>query len=144
VGEKGTVRIRGGNSLDYYAALASKLVIVSAERIVSEEELRGDSKPNAIPGIAVNVIVEAPYGAHPTALFGHYDNDPWWFKDYIAASRDEEKFNKWLKEWVLDVVSHEGYLKKLGAKRLEQIRSDPVKGYNPFIQRRMDKLGEVN
>ncbi len=144
VGEKGTVRIRGGNSLDYYAALASKLVIVSAERIVSEEELRGDSIPNTIPGIAVNVIVEAPYGAHPTALFGHYDNDPWWFRDYIAASRDEEKFNKWLQEWVLDVVSHEGYLEKLGAKRLEQIRSDPAKGYNPFIQRRMDKLGEVN
>lgn len=143
VGEKGTVRIKGGNFLDYYAALASKLVIVSAEKIVSEESLR-DGQTNAIPDLAVDVIVEAPYGAHPTAVFGCYDNDPWWFKEYLAASKDDAKMNKWLQEWVFDVGSHEGYLEKLGTKRLDHIKSDPLKGYNPTIKRRMDKLGEVN
>ena len=143
VGEKGTVRIRGGNSLDYYAALASKLVIVSAEKIVPEELLR-DGQINAIPDFAVDVIVEAPYGAHPTALFGFYDNDPWWFKEYLAASKEEAKMNNWLKEWVFDVGNHEGYLAKLGSRRLKHIGSDPQKGYNQSIKRRMDKLGEVN
>ncbi|MCM0759487.1 hypothetical protein M7775_13065 [Sporomusa sphaeroides DSM 2875] len=142
VGEKGTVRIKGGNFLDYYAALASKLVIVSAEKIVPDESLR-DEQANAIPDCAVDIIVEAPYGAHPTAVFGCYDNDPWWFKEYLAASKDADKMNQWLKEWVLDVGSHEGYLEKLGTKRLNHISSDPQKGYNPTIRRRMDKLGEV-
>ncbi len=143
VGEKGTVRIKGGNFLDYYAALASKLVIVSAEKIVSEESLR-DGQANAIPDFTVDVIVEVPYGAHPTAVLGYYDNDPWWFKDYLAASKDAAKMNNWLKEWIFDVGSHEGYLEKLGTKRLKHITSDPQKGYNLTIRRRMDKLGEVD
>jgi len=143
VGEKGTVRIRGGIFLDYYAALASKLVIVSAERIVPEKELLDMPEANAIPGFTVDVIVELPYGAHPCALPGHYDNDPWWFRDYLAASRDAEKFRNWLQEWALDVKDHEGYIKKIGSRRLEYIKSDPEKGYNPNIRRRLDKLEEV-
>lgn len=143
VGENGTVRLQGGTFLDYHAALASKLVIVSAERIVPESELRQSPEFNAIPGITVDVIVELPHGAHPTALYGHYDNDPWWFRDYLAASKQEDLFKSWLNEWVFGPKTHEEYLMKLGSKRLEKLRSDPNKGYNPDIRRRLDKLEEV-
>ncbi len=144
VGEKGTVYIRGGTFLDYHAALASKLVIVSAERIVPEAELRSRPEANAIPGFTVDVIVELPFGAHPTALYGYYDNDPWWFRDYLEASKKEEEFRFWLNDWLLDCGGHAGYLKKLGNTRLEHLRSDPEKGYNAEIRRRLDKLEEVS
>lgn len=143
VGDKGTVRIQGGNFLDYHAAMASKLVIVSAERIVPEEQLRDRPELNAIPGFKVDVIVELPHGAHPTALYGYYDNDPWWFRDYLAASKQESTFAEWLSEWVFEPGSHEGYLEKLGTERLNALQADPVQGYNPKIRRRLDKLGEV-
>jgi len=143
VGEKGTVRILGGAFLDYFAALASKLVIVSAERIVPEETLLERPELNAIPGFTVDVTVELPYGAHPTALYGEYDNDPWWFRDYLAASRERESFQRWLSEWVLGVQGHTGYIEKLGNRRLELIRTSPEFGYNPSIRRRTDKLEDV-
>lgn len=144
VGENGTVKIRGGKFLDYHAALASKLVIVSAERIVPEEQLRQGTEYNSIPGLTVDVIVELPYGAHPTALFGHYDNDPWWFRDYLAASKTEESFRAWLQDWVFNTGDHKGYVDKVGSKRLEYLSSYPEKGYNPNIRRRLDKLEEVH
>ncbi|MCL5935083.1 MAG: acyl CoA--acetate/3-ketoacid CoA transferase subunit alpha [Firmicutes bacterium] len=140
VGEEGTVRIKGGTFLDYYAAQASKVVIVSAERIVPEESLRDQPELNAIPGFLVDVIVELPYGAHPTVVYGYYDNDPWWFKQYLETSKGEETFRQWLQEWVLDVGNHDGYLAKLGLQRLLQLRSDLHRGYNPDIKRRLDKL----
>lgn len=144
VGENGTVYIRGGRFLDYHAALASKLVIVSAERIVPEEGLRQVPEMNSIPGFIVDVVVELPYGAHPTALYGHYDNDPWWFREYLAASKNEEAFQDWLQQWVFGPGSHRGYLDRVGEKRLEVLRANPEKGYNPDIRRRLDKLEEVS
>lgn len=144
VGEKGTVRIKGGSFLDYHAALASKLVIVSAERIVPENELCQTPELNSIPGFKVDVIVELPYGAHPTALYGYYDNDPWWFSDFLKASKEENAFQAWLNDWVIAPGNQAGYLAKVGAKRLSHLRSDTVKGYNPTIRRRLDKLEEVD
>ncbi|KLU60093.1 glutaconate CoA-transferase subunit A [Peptococcaceae bacterium CEB3] len=143
VGDKGTVRIQGGCFLDYYGAIASKLVIVSAEHIVPENQLRDNPERNSIPGLKVDIIVELPYGAHPTALFGYYDNDPWWFRDYLAASKHQETFVDWLSKWVLQPGNHEGYIEKLGTERLHALQADPVKGYNPHIRRRLDKLEEV-
>ncbi|KKM11154.1 hypothetical protein SY88_09925 [Clostridiales bacterium PH28_bin88] len=142
-GEEGTVRIRGGAFMDYYAAMASKVTIVTAETIVPEESLRDLPEANTIPAPFIHAVVELPYGAHPTAVRGFYDNDPWWFKDYLAASKEEEAFQSWLGEWVLGVRDHDEYLGKVGLKRLLSLKADTVRGYNPNIRRRLDRLREV-
>lgn len=143
VGEQGTVRIRGGAFLDYYAAMAAKLTIVSAERVVPEDSLRDLPQSNTIPAQVVHAVIEVPYGAHPTAVWGFYDNDPWWFKTYLAAAQQEDTFQAWVKEWVTEIPDHQQYLEKVGLKRLLSLRADPVLGYNPKIKRRLDKLQEV-
>lgn len=143
VGEDGTVRIRGGAFLDYYAAVASKVTIVSAERIVPEEAMEQPPEANTIPGEVVQAIVEVPYGSHPTALQSFYDNDPWWFKEYIAASRKQETMDAWAEKWIHSVESYDAYLKKVGFQRLQKLRSSMAVGYNPDIKRRLDKLEEV-
>ncbi len=144
VGEDGTVLIEGGTFLDYYAAVASQTTIVSAEEIVSLEEIERTAEMNKIPGMLVNAIVEAPYGAHPTALFGYYDNDPWWFKEYLEASQDTELMREWSKKWIFDLYDYQEYLQKLGEKRLKKLRANQEKGYNPDIKRRLDRLEEVD
>jgi glutaconate CoA-transferase subunit A len=143
VGEDGTVRISGGKFLDYYAAVAAKTTIVSAERIVPKEQMAITAEENSIPGEVVDAILEVPYGAHPTALQGFYDNDPWWFKEYLAASRTDEKMNAWRDKWIYGTESFTGYLEQVGTSRLEQLKADSTLGYNPDIRRRLDKLEEV-
>ncbi len=143
VGEDGTVLITGGAFLDYHAALASEVTIVSAEKIVSKEEIEKTAEMNKIPGMAVDAVLEVPYGAHPTALYGCYDNDPWWFKEYLEASKDVDKMQAWSKEWIYGLDNYREYLDKLGKKRLDQLCADSQKGYNPGMKRRLDQLEEV-
>jgi glutaconate CoA-transferase, subunit A len=143
-GEDGTVRITGGVFLDYYAAVAARVTIVSAEKIVSQAALEATREENAIPGEAVDAVVEAPFGAHPTAVHGCYDNDPWWFRDYLKASKSEETMQKWANEWIFKPGSFKGYLEKVGSRRLEKITADPKLSYSKTIKRRLDKLEEVH
>jgi glutaconate CoA-transferase, subunit A len=142
-GEDGTVRITGGVFLDYYAAVASRVTIVSAERIVPTASLEATREENAIPGEAVDAVVEVPFGAHPTAVHGCYDNDPWWFRDYLKASKTEADMRAWAEEWVHGPGSFQAYLAKVGRGRLDRITADPALSYSPTIKRRLDRLEEV-
>jgi glutaconate CoA-transferase subunit A len=143
-GKDGTVRITGGVFLDYYAAVASKVTIVSAERIVSKEALEATREENAIPGEAVHAVVEVPFGGHPTAVHGCYDNDPWWFRDYLKASKSADTMKRWADEWIFRTGSFRGYLEKVGRQRLDRITADPALCYSAVIKRRLDKLEDLN
>ncbi|KKM09063.1 hypothetical protein SY88_20635 [Clostridiales bacterium PH28_bin88] len=138
--EDGTVRINNCPFGDRITAMAAKTTIVTAERIVPADRLRNIPELNTIPGIYVDAVVEVPYGAHPTLVANFYDNDPWWYKEYIDASKDEVKFKLWLNEWVYGVKNHEGYLRKLGQDRLKSIQADANYGYNPNLRRRLDLI----
>ena len=143
VAQDGTARISGGAFLDYYAAAASKITIISAEKIVPNEQMKKTREENVIPGELVNAIVEVPFGGHPTAVHGCYDNDPWWFQEYIQASKNGDTMKQWLERWIYNVDSYEEYLNKVGKKRLARLVADPLLGYAPDILRRLDKVMEV-
>jgi hypothetical protein len=50
--------------------------------------------------------------------FEHYFDDYDFVVDVSQASRDEEKFLKWIKYWILDCKNHSDYLSKVGRDRL--------------------------
>ena len=140
VSENGTVRISGGAFLDYYAAAASKVTIVSTEKIVPAAQFEKTREENTIPAELVNAVVEVPFGGHPSAVHDCYDNDPLWFKHYIQASKESASMSQWLDEWIYGVPSFDRYLDKIGTRRLNQLVADPDCGYAPNILRRLDKL----
>lgn len=143
VAPDGTARISGGAFLDYYAAKAAKKVIVSAEKIVNGAPQPKDYDENVIPGELIDHVVEVPFGGHPTAVHGCYDNDPFWFQEYIAASKSEESMAAWLDEWLFTPGSFAAYLERVGDKRLSRLVADSHFGYSPHIVRRLDKIKEV-
>lgn len=65
----GTVRIWGGKFQDVDIAEAAKYTIVTCEEIISDEEIRRDPTKNDIPGMCVDAVVLAPYGAHPSQCY---------------------------------------------------------------------------
>ena len=143
VTEDGTARISGGAFLDYYAAKASKVVIISAEKIVRNKQPRKPFDENIIPGELVDYVVEVPFGGHPTAVHGCYDNDPFWFQEYIAASKTKETMDLWLNQWMYSPRNFKEYLTKVGHQRLDRLVADGSFGYSPHIVRRLDKIKEV-
>lgn len=112
-----------------WAAFAAKKgVLATVEKIVPSEELKKYSDAVVIPGHRVVAICETAFGAHPQFLRtkGIF-NSPEYFDDYSfmrevsKSCKTIEGAEQWYEEWVRKPGSHEGYLKKLGEKRLEQL-----------------------
>ena len=121
----GTCSIEGDEFHDIDVAIAARKVIVLAEEIVSEEEIRRDPAKNSIPQFCVDAVVHVPYGTHPSQLYNYYDYDADFYKMYDKVTKTDEDFEKFIQEWVIDVKDHEGYLNKLGASRLCKLRVVP-------------------
>jgi glutaconate CoA-transferase, subunit A len=113
------------------AAFASRRVLISAEEIVPTEVIRRDPNRTIVPGFRVDAVVEEPWGAHPSYAQGYYDRDNQYFVEYGRATRTEEGFSQWLKEWVDGVSDRAEYIRKLGPERISRLKpqdyfSDPV------------------
>jgi len=134
VGEEGTVRVNGQYYSDTEAARAADITIVMAEEIVPEEYLRRNADQNTIPSFEVDYILECPYGAHPTGMFGRYDVDGAFLKDFYSRTRTHEGFDEFAREWIhgQDQMS---YLEKLGWPRMLNLKANSALNYSTSVKR---------
>jgi glutaconate CoA-transferase subunit A len=130
VGEEGTVRVNGQYYSDPEAARTADITIAVAEEIVPEEYLRRNADQNTIPGFEVDYIVESPYGAHPTGMFGRYDVDGAFLKMFYTETRTQEGFDAFAKEWIHGLDSTQ-YLEKLGWSHMLKLRANSALNYCP-------------
>jgi acyl CoA:acetate/3-ketoacid CoA transferase alpha subunit/acyl CoA:acetate/3-ketoacid CoA transferase beta subunit len=111
---------------DVFGAWGAKQgVIVSAEKIVTTEYIRNHSHLVRIPSYMVKAVCEVPYGAHPAGMpncglpeFEHYFEDYEFLTESREASRDDRRFQEWIRHWVLDCRDYDEYLAKLGRDRI--------------------------
>lgn len=111
----GNLRIEGPPVADLLASRASKKVVATVEKIVSNEELRALGGAN-IPYFHVAAIAEVPLGAHPTACYPFHAYDrPHTALYYEAAKAGAEAFHAdYLVPYVLDCADHATYLQRIG------------------------------
>ncbi len=136
VGEDGTGRIKGLTFADVEQARSADKVILTCEEIVSREWIRRDPDQNVFPPFLVDAVVKAPLGAHPTACHFFYDYDPSHLKKYREEAGDDDRFKKYLDDWVFKPADQDEYLAKVGEKSLGEIKADPDLGYAPGLDRR--------
>jgi len=120
--EHGNTQLWGLLGMQKEVAFASRKVIVVAEEIVEEEQIRADPNRTLIPGLIVDAVVEEPYGAHPSYVQGMYDRDNDFYLKWDAISREQAATEAWLEEWVYGVESRAEYLDKLDAETLERLK----------------------
>ncbi len=114
----GNVQYLATPFFDAMLAQASRRVIVSVDRIVSADTIRRSNHLTKLPGVMVDAVVEAPYGAHPTSSPTLYRADERHLKEYVKASASEEGFAAYLKRYAADAAAHAAYLDALGGARL--------------------------
>src|SRR4051794_19466908 len=100
------------------AAFAADRVIVVVEDLVPADVIRADPNRTIIPGLIVDAVVVAPWGAHPSYVQGAYDRDNRFYLEWDAITRDEAATQAWLREWVYDLDGREAYIAKLGDERM--------------------------
>ena len=105
------------------AARAAKHVILLAEEIVPPEVIRSDPNRTLVPDFRVDAVVHCPRGGHPSPVQGYYNRDHAAYTEYHQRSATRDAFLGWLKEWVLGVGDHAGYLARLGATRLAALEA---------------------
>ena len=100
------------------AARAARAVIVTAEEIVSPEQIRRDPNRVAIPGIVVTAVCEARWGAHPSPVQGYYRRDHDAYAEYHRGTKTAEGYAGWRAEWIDGAADLGSYLSRLGNERI--------------------------
>jgi acyl CoA:acetate/3-ketoacid CoA transferase alpha subunit len=128
--EDGNAQIFGPRWDNAEQARASKRTIVIAEQIVRDEVIRAHPDHTVIPGFLVSHVVEVPFGAHPSSVYGLYDHDAAAIEQYVEGTRTPESTRAFLDEFVYGPKDHWGYLERVGgSERLAKLRADPTLGY---------------
>jgi len=93
--EYGNARVFGSPFWDRVITRAAKRLLLTAERIVSTDELRKQPELTLIPGFMVEAAAHVPRGAWPGSMSGYYDIDYGAVENYLIDSTDtlETHFN---------------------------------------------------
>ena len=73
-------------------------------------------------GHIVDAVVVEPCGAHPSYAQGHYDRDNAFYVEWDEVSREPDRLDAWLDEYVRGVADRAEYMEKLGPAVRERIR----------------------
>ena len=116
----GNCQIDGYPHMDGDIARAASTVLVTAERIVSEDEIRLHPDRTIIPGFLVDALAHAPYGSYPHECYGVYDAEPEHFTVYVNGIRERgaAAVADYLERYVRAPRSHADYLALFGEARL--------------------------
>jgi glutaconate CoA-transferase subunit A len=116
----GNVQYFGPVFFDVLMAQAAKKVIVSVDRIVSNDVIRRDNHLTKLPSAFVHSVVEAPFGAHPTSSGGLYEADDDHLAEYVRASSGAASFTKYLETYVNGAATHADYHRRIGSPNLRE------------------------
>ena len=113
---EGNAQIWGLLGCQKEAAFAAGRVIVVCEEVVDPSVIRADPNRTVIPGLIVDAVVEEPGACHPSYAQGYYDRDNPFYIAWDRVSREQERLDAWLEEWVYGLSTHREYLEKLGSR----------------------------
>lgn len=126
---KGNVVIEGP-VWDMELGKSAKKLIVTVDKIVSNDYIKQNPEKVVIPSVYTYAVVEVPYGAYPTSTYKVYDYDGELISYYARINKTQADFDKFLEEYILSTKDHNGFLEKSGGlNRLVRIQADPVFGY---------------
>lgn len=114
--EDGNAQVSGPLAELKISAAACDRIILSAEEIVLRKEIKKHPENTIIPSFCVDAVCRAPYGGHPSDVYGYYHRDIEFYRDYGKWSKTEGSFHLFLKEWIFETKNQDGYVKKLAKK----------------------------
>lgn len=119
----GNCRIRGTSVADLELARAAKQLIVSCERIISNDEIRSDPTSTVIPYFCVDAVCEVPFGSYPGNMPYEYYSDEDHLREWLTVEQDPRAHLEFLERMIFSCDSFDEYLRRCGgAERMGQLR----------------------
>jgi glutaconate CoA-transferase, subunit A len=112
----GNAQIDGLQFMDIDLAMAANKVILTSERIVSNDQIRRAPDQTKIPFFAVDAVVELPFGCAPHECYGVYEPMIRHMEGYVAkVNKDPVKgMQEYLDEFVYGPKSWTDFLDRIG------------------------------
>tara|TARA_B100000029_G_scaffold57267_1_gene51820 strand:- start:427 stop:1428 length:1002 start_codon:yes stop_codon:yes gene_type:complete len=119
----GNCRIEGITVADVDIARAAKKLIVSCERLISNDEIRANPARTAIPYYCVDAVCEVPLGSYPGNMPYEYYSDEVHIRRWLEVEEDLEAYREFLDQHLFGVSDHQEYVERAGGlERLEELR----------------------
>ena len=123
----GNCRIKGIAVADLELARAAKRVIITAERIISNDEIRKHPEATLISSLCVDAVCHVRYGSYPGNMAGEYFSDEEHLGQWLDVEKDEVKFDAFLDKYIYGVNDFESYLELCGgAEKTEELRKQEL------------------
>jgi glutaconate CoA-transferase subunit A len=106
---------------DRLMAQAANRVMLVTERIVPNSVIRRNPYSTSVP--YADIVVEAPFGSHPFAAHGCYEEDIRHIEEYVSATEalrkgNHDPFKAYLEKYVYGPADHYEYLQLTGLRKL--------------------------
>lgn len=121
--ERGNIQYDGGTiwpDVQIYPKACAR-TIVTVEELISEEQTRERPQETVIPHFAVDAVVHAPSGCHPTSFFPDYVYDEAFHEEWVRVSRDPEQAIATIDRYCA-AATQEEYLDMIGQAALSATR----------------------
>jgi len=122
--DSGNCRIRGISVADFELARASKRLIITAERLVTNDEIRNTPEATIIPAFCVDAVCEVPFGSYPGNMPGEYFSDEDHLSEWLRVEKDEDEFGRFLDKYIYGVPDFAAYLQLCGGReRMKELHA---------------------
>lgn len=119
----GNAQIDGTIIEDRELSMAAKRLIITTEKIVDEEEIRGSPDRTVIPHFFVDAVCSVPYASHPGNMPGLYYSDEEHMAEWLKLSRTEEGVEEYMGKYVHSVEDFAEYVELVGGdEKMEYLR----------------------
>jgi glutaconate CoA-transferase subunit A len=116
----GNAQIDGLSFMDMELAIAANKVILTTERIISNDQIRRAPDLTKIPFFAVEAVVELPFGCAPHECYGVYEPMMRHMDDYVALVNKDpvQGMQEYLDRFVYGPKSWTEFLSLIGVDEL--------------------------
>lgn len=108
---------------------ASRKIVATVERIVSEDVIKKAPDRTIIPGFRVSSVTPVRWGAYPSYVHGLYGRDDDAYAAWDTISRKAETLDAWINDNIRSVGSFEDYIGSLDPARLEKLEQEAASHY---------------
>jgi glutaconate CoA-transferase, subunit A len=122
--ERGNIQYEGGTiwpDVQIYPKACGR-TIVTVEELITEDQTRANPQETVIPHFAVDAVVHAPSGCHPTSFFPGYVYDEAFHEEWVRVSRDPEQAIATIDRYCA-ADTQEAYLELVGEAALAATRN---------------------
>jgi acyl CoA:acetate/3-ketoacid CoA transferase alpha subunit len=110
----GNCQIDGILVEDFELARCARRLIITTEKVISEEEIREHPDQTVIPFFLVDAVVEAPFGSHPCMMPYLYYFDENHIAEWLDLSKTDEGVKGYLDRYVFGVADFTAYIETIG------------------------------